>query len=276
VDSVAFHDDGLHRDGAAGDGLWGATWPVPAGERFYFAQVEVHDPADPSTFAMPYAARFTTAGPIVVPDSFPARWHGSDLVVMENTTMHNTGTDAVVPGVAGTLHKLDGDTVIDRTFLAKVAYGDIPPDSLVSSTQWYSLRIGPVPASVETVRFAVRLDISSNDFTYWRDTLSFALPRVPVSVLATDEVPTEFALNQNFPNPFNSTTVLRYEVPVASDVELIVYDLLGREVARLVRERQAPGTYEVRFDAFALSSGFYLCQMKAASFVQTRRMLLIK
>jgi hypothetical protein len=99
---------------------------------------------------------------------------------------------------------------------------------------------------------------------------------VPVSVLATDEVPTEFALNQNFPNPFNSTTVLRYEVPVASDVELIVYDLLGREVARLVRERQAPGTYEVRFDAFALSSGFYLCQMKAASFVQTRRMLLIK
>jgi len=89
-------------------------------------------------------------------------------------------------------------------------------------------------------------------------------------------LPLVFALEQNYPNPFNPTTGIRYQVPVASDIRLLVYDLLGREVAVLVNERKAPGTYEVQFDASALASGVYLSRLTTGNFVQTRKMLVIK
>jgi hypothetical protein len=69
--------------------------------------------------------------------------------------------------------------------------------------------------------------------------------------------PRAFALSQNFPNPFNPTTAISYQLPAASDVRLSVFDLLGREVAVLVDERKAPGSYEVQFDAAAMASGVY-------------------
>ena len=59
-------------------------------------------------------------------------------------------------------------------------------------------------------------------------------------------------------------------------MKLVVYDLLGREVAKLVNERKAPGSYEVRFDASSLASGVYIYQMRAGSFVQSRKMILMK
>jgi hypothetical protein len=89
-------------------------------------------------------------------------------------------------------------------------------------------------------------------------------------------VPTQFVLEQDYPNPFNPTTVVRYQVPVAGNVRLIVYDLLGREVATLVNERKEPGSYTVRFDASGLASGAYLYRLQAGGFAETRKMILIK
>lgn len=88
--------------------------------------------------------------------------------------------------------------------------------------------------------------------------------------------PETFVLSQNYPNPFNPKTGVRFQVPGVSDVKLVVYDLLGREVAVLVNERKAPGSYEVQFDASRLSSGVYLYRLTAGSFMQTRRMILLK
>ena len=67
-------------------------------------------------------------------------------------------------------------------------------------------------------------------------------------------LPVEFALEQNYPNPFNPVTTISYQLPVTSLVRLVVYDMLGREVAVLVNERKAPGSYEVRFDASGLQA----------------------
>jgi hypothetical protein len=85
-----------------------------------------------------------------------------------------------------------------------------------------------------------------------------------------------FRLHQNYPNPFNPTTVVSYQIPVASEVKLVVYDLLGREVSMLVSERKLPGRYEVLFDATALASGVYLYRLTAGVLVQTRRMVLVR
>jgi hypothetical protein len=70
--------------------------------------------------------------------------------------------------------------------------------------------------------------------------------------------------------------VIRYQLPVASDVRLSVYDLLGREVAVLVNEKKALGNYEVIFDATKLSSGVYFYRLQSGDFVQTRKLLLLR
>ncbi len=89
-------------------------------------------------------------------------------------------------------------------------------------------------------------------------------------------VPKQFALEQNYPNPFNPTTMIRYELPLASAVSLKVYDVLGREVATLVNERQEAGAYSIPFNATALSSGIYFYRLQAGNFVATKKMMLVK
>jgi N-acetylneuraminic acid mutarotase len=88
--------------------------------------------------------------------------------------------------------------------------------------------------------------------------------------------PWEFSLSQNYPNPFNPRTVISSQLPVPSHVQLVVYDLLGREVAVLVNERRAAGSYGDTFDASALASGVYIYRLIAGSFVSSRAMLLLK
>jgi hypothetical protein len=86
----------------------------------------------------------------------------------------------------------------------------------------------------------------------------------------------EFALEQNYPNPFNPTTKINYSIKEKGNVELKIFDLLGSEIASLVNEEKTPGNYEVFFNASNLSSGVYLYTIKAGSFVQTRKMMLMK
>ena len=96
-----------------------------------------------------------------------------------------------------------------------------------------------------------------------------------VKVISTN-TPEEFHLFQNFPNPFNPTTTIRYDIKTKGSVELKVFDLLGREITTLVNENQTPGTYEVVFDATSLSSGVYLYKLQSGDFVKTRKMLIVK
>lgn len=93
----------------------------------------------------------------------------------------------------------------------------------------------------------------------------------------------EFSLSQNFPNPFNPTTKIRYSIPNVtligverSLVILKVYDVLGIEVANLVNEEKQPGIYEIEFNASQLSSGIYFYKLEAGKYSETRKMMLIK
>lgn len=96
----------------------------------------------------------------------------------------------------------------------------------------------------------------------------------------TDEQPTEtvktLKLEDNYPNPFNPTTNIRYALPKAENITLKVYNMLGREVATLVNQKQSSGYHQVTFDAGNLSSGLYIYQLKTPDHVQIRKMLLIK
>jgi peptidoglycan/xylan/chitin deacetylase (PgdA/CDA1 family) len=88
--------------------------------------------------------------------------------------------------------------------------------------------------------------------------------------------PRSLNLFQNYPNPFNPVTKVCYSLPEKSDVTLIIYDMLGREVVQLVRAVQSPADYSIDFDGTRLSSNAYLCQLTANNNVITRKMVLLK
>ncbi len=90
--------------------------------------------------------------------------------------------------------------------------------------------------------------------------------------------PNRFRLHQNYPNPFNPTTVIDYELSVASDVRLELFDALGRKVATLSSGRQSAGAYRVSLNAsqYGLASGVYFYRLQAGSFSTTRKLLLLK
>ena len=90
------------------------------------------------------------------------------------------------------------------------------------------------------------------------------------------QIPTRFALYQNFPNPFNPTTTIRYGLPEASHVLLRVYDVLGREIATLVDAHETAGVHEVGFGASRLASGMYFYRIEASGFAEVMKMVLAK
>ena len=90
------------------------------------------------------------------------------------------------------------------------------------------------------------------------------------------EVPEVYALEQNFPNPFNPSTVIAYSLAEAGAVRLKVYNVLGQEVATLVDGYKESGRHQVVFDASRLSAGIYLYAIEAGSFTATQRMTLLK
>ncbi len=93
---------------------------------------------------------------------------------------------------------------------------------------------------------------------------------------AVGQTPKSYTLHQNYPNPFNPTTLINYELPIASQVNLKVYDVLGREVATLVDGREDAGVHQVKFDASRLTSGIYFYQLQAGTFVASRKLVLLR
>jgi hypothetical protein len=95
-------------------------------------------------------------------------------------------------------------------------------------------------------------------------------------IVSNQLIPEQYALEQNYPNPFNPSTTIRYSIPTSEFATLKVYDVLGNEVATLVKEEKQAGSYELKFDAAGLSSGIYFYKLQTNSFVETKKMLLMK
>ncbi|MDX1429897.1 MAG: T9SS type A sorting domain-containing protein, partial [Rhodothermales bacterium] len=99
---------------------------------------------------------------------------------------------------------------------------------------------------------------------------------VPSKTTTTEELPTEFALMQNYPNPFNPVTTIRYELPKASNVKITLFDVLGREVRRLLDADRKAGRYDLVVDATTLASGMYVYRIEAGDFRDLRKMMVVK
>ena len=91
-----------------------------------------------------------------------------------------------------------------------------------------------------------------------------------------DEVVSDYQLYNNFPNPFNPSTKIRFSIPQNSFIKLVVYDVFGQEVEVLIEKNMATGSYEVTFNASKLSSGFYIYSLISGNYVNSKKMLLVK
>ncbi|MBX2992673.1 MAG: T9SS type A sorting domain-containing protein [Bacteroidetes bacterium] len=122
---------------------------------------------------------------------------------------------------------------------------------------------------------------AGGDTIYISDYTSRSL-RMIVGVNSTTHVgqesalPVAFRLDENYPNPFNPSTTIKFRIPVSGHVTLKVYDLLGREVQVLVNELLEAGSFETKFDALNLASGVYFYRLQSGNFVSLRKMLLTK
>jgi hypothetical protein len=135
------------------------------------------------------------------------------------------------------------------------------PDSLARSTLHY---------------WRVRGVTASGEAGPWSSAFRFTTGATGVSTEDDAEVPEAFALEANYPNPFNPQTTIGYVLPEVAAVRLAIYDVLGRQVAVLVDGVRPAGRHEATFAATGLPSGVYLYQLQADAFTQTRRMLLVK
>ena len=187
---------------------------------------------------------------------------------------------------------IDGDP-ISQSHLYSVVLSDIytrspdqfiPYDASAASlftfsnySQYNSIRADDGVNRV--VYFGFGLEQVTQDTT--RDTLitraiNWLMNGVVVGVPNENISPASFSLSQNYPNPFNPATKITYSIPNELQVNLKIYDVMGREVAVLVNGRQQAGTYEVNFNAASLASGTYFYKLTAGDFVSVKKMILLK
>ncbi len=168
---------------------------------------------------------------------------------------------------------------ISQIKFARVGWGNI---SSVTITRYDTLGNSNIPASLSFSTDSVTVTFSSQNL-YRESVLLLKINTQPL-IVGVDagrektEAPLRFKLEQNYPNPFNPTTKISYQIPVASHVTLKVYNLLGREVATLVDEYMNAGTYSIEFGvrSVEVASGLYFYQIKSGSFIQTKKMLVLK
>lgn len=184
---------------------------------------------------------------------------------------------------------IDSNTNLSRELLFKANSGSIgavleigsilwPTFTLVQqfwASRFYDSSISSITSVIDTFYLSDFFERKVTNF--WGDPslkLKFD-PLVNVEEIVTP-VPDDFKLYQNYPSPFNSSTRIKYQVPVQSNVTLKIYDVLGREVATLVNEVKPAGKYEVGFTENNLTSGVYFYTLQADNYIQTKKMILLK
>ncbi|MFA6457103.1 MAG: choice-of-anchor D domain-containing protein, partial [Bacteroidota bacterium] len=178
----------------------------------------------------------------------------------------------------------------DTTFtIFNIGYDTVKVGSIFASRPQFTVKtnakfIAPGQSITDTIHFAPISSGADSGFIIIQsnsvsspDTIKVnGVAISPTGIMSTMGLPTIFSLSQNYPNPFNPSTVIEYGLPKDSQVRIIVFDILGRQIKTLVNEEKAGGRYNVEFSANSLSSGMYFYQMRAGLFVETKKLILLK
>lgn len=171
-----------------------------------------------------------------------------------------------------TVEVAPGDTV-QFTALGFDAFNQSVPVTPSWSTSGGTIDANGLFVAGET---AGRFEVRAEEPTTGRVAVARVFNDIPVATEETEKPPGDFRLLPNYPNPFNQTTTIPYDLPTPARVRLVVYDVLGRTVAMLIDGDQTAGSHQVSFDARALPSGLYFYRLTADAHRATRSLLLLR
>jgi hypothetical protein len=185
-----------------------------------------------------------------------------------------------------TFSAVKGDSLYGWLVVSKsktpIGYAFFNNKTTRASYTQFSVTIGYIGSGVPDscqIWFGITGSSANNDTVHAGSTFlldDLALSGTATGITTQPAQPAAFALSQNFPNPFNPSTVIRYQIQKSGPVQLTVYDVLGREVTTLVNGVQQEGAHEIRFDGGGLSSGVYIYRIRTNGSVQQRTMVLQK
>ncbi len=216
---------------------------------------------------------FTTAGASIVPVTNVAGW-GS------------------VPAAPTLVSPNDGQTGVSIT--PNLDWSDVAGASAYGvqvSTNANFTNIINNQTALGTSNYTVNPALNNNTTYFWRATASNGLGTSPfslvrffttnlVGIINNQEIPVSFKMYQNFPNPFNPTTKIRFDLPASSNpnstLKLTVYDISGQVVSELLNTSYTAGKWEMDFNAANLATGTYFCKIEAGDFTDIQKMVLIK
>ncbi len=176
----------------------------------------------------------------------------SNIISMSNSPL----ISSVAPG-----------TLIVRMSLKTSATSFSPTDMI--NLRWRNSNDPPLYTKISAFTGASITEITTPD-THSIDSTVIAVNKL------SSQVPTQYKIFQNYPNPFNPVTKIKFDVPKAGNVSIKVFDITGKEAAKLVNEKLNTGSYEYEFNGTNLSSGIYFYRMESNNFVETKKMTLIK
>jgi len=185
----------------------------------------------------------------------------------------NNGTSWTAVNSGLTISAVPSLAVSDTNLFA-ATYGSGVFFSTNNGTSWTAVNSGLTNLNV--------LSLAVSGTSLFAGTASNGVWRRPLSEMITTversstDLPTLFSLDQNYPNPFNSSTTIRFSLPSTSFVSLKVFDALGREVSNLVSEELSAETYSRQWTGADLPSGAYFYRLQASSFIETKKLILIK
>ncbi|MCB9205949.1 MAG: T9SS type A sorting domain-containing protein [Ignavibacteriales bacterium] len=206
-------------------------------------------------------------------------------VIAETEPMSGTSVDNLAPAVPGNLtvnikdtgFELSWDESIDKDFkhfsiYRSVTQGFTPTESdLLANTIDVMYLDNTVTSG--TQYFYV---VSASDFSGNMSGFSNEINAILTGVNMESGIPTEYALNQNYPNPFNPSTAIKFSLPEVTNVKLTIFDVTGREITTLVNKEMNAGFYSVNWNAVNISSGIYIYKLETNSFVDVKKMILLK
>ena len=154
----------------------------------------------------------------------------------------------------------------------------IPSFSLSSNTVFLSSVYVPVQSSSIQVGQSVTIwaDQDQNGNLKATQVLQISSEVTSVNDKNNENLPVSYELKQNYPNPFNPSTDITFTLAKQENVSLVVYNIIGQEVAKLVSGPMSAGSHVVKFNAVNLTSGVYLYRLKAGNFVSVKKMILLK
>jgi hypothetical protein len=236
-----------------------------AKEEFYKILLHQEGQDIPSRIFFGNSLRFTTAGPVIF-DSISIRKQFTNYAV--RAFVHNIGNTLTI--TKASLKLICTDPWVKSIGNSVAPLPDLTPNTSTGMSTWCSVSYMD---SIFPRYFNFKVEVRSDNFAYWTDSIRV---NVLTGIEEEETFLTAFRLEQNYPNPFNPTTKISWQSPVSSRQVLKVYDVLGNEIVTLVNEEIEAGYHAVDFDASSLPSGVYFYQMKAESFIQTRKMLLLR